>query len=47
MNFEKIINKVSKWKQELAQAYNVPESCVIWRGNNRFIVLKDGKEIYI
>lgn len=41
------IEKVIKDKAELAEQYNVPISSVIWCGDNKYIVIKDGKEIRI
>ena len=47
MNFDKLYEKVNKWRKELAESYGVNESAVVWIGNNHFIVVKDGKEIRI
>lgn len=47
INFDKVMEKVRRHKRELAENYNVPESAVIWRGNNNYIVVKDGQEIRI
>lgn len=44
---EKIIEKAQKDCDELAIKYNVPRSAVVWIGNNKYIVVKDGKTIYI
>ena len=44
----KIINKAERDKKELAKTYNVDLSCIIWIGNNKYIViLKNGQEIRI
>ena len=43
----KTIEKAQKDKQELAENYNVPVSAVIWMGNNKYIVIKDGIQILI
>lgn len=32
---------------ELAKQYNVSTSSVVWCGDNKYIVVKDGKEIKI
>lgn len=45
--FDKIIEKVRKDKAELAQSYGVNESAVVWIGNNKYVVVQDGKEIRI
>ncbi len=44
---EKAIEKARKDCNELAESYNVPRSSVFWMGNNKYIVIKDGKEIRI
>lgn len=41
------LEKAIKDKTELAMQYNVPTSSIVWLGNNRYIVVKDGKEIKI
>ena len=41
------IEKAIKDKKELAEQYNVSVSSVIWYGNNKYIVIKNGKEIRI
>lgn len=41
------IEKAIKDKVELAEQYNVSISSVIWCGDNKYIVIKDGKEIRI
>jgi hypothetical protein len=43
----KDIEKARKDVKELAKSYDVPESSIVWRGDNKYIVVKDGKEIYI
>lgn len=43
----KAVEKAQKDKQELAKSYNVPVSAVIWMGNNKYIVIKDGRQILI
>ena len=42
-----VINKAQKDRSELAKQYNVSLSCVVWIGDNKYIVVKDGKEIRI
>lgn len=41
------IEKAVKDREELAKSYNVPTSAVVWIGNNKYIVIKDGNEIRI
>lgn len=43
----KAIEKAARDRVELAATYNVPESAVVWIGNNKYIVIKDGKTIRI
>lgn len=43
----KAIEKAKKDRLELAELYNVSTSCIVWLGNNKYIVVKDGKEIKI
>ena len=44
----KIMNKVTKDKEELAKAYNTDLTSIVWIGNNKYIVkLKNGQEIRI
>ena len=46
--YDKLYEKIQRDKKELAKLYNTYEHCVIYRGNNKYIVItKDGKEIYI
>lgn len=41
---EKVIEKASKQARKLERDYN---ASVVWMGDNRFIVVKDGKEIRV
>lgn len=41
---EKAIEKASKNARELEKKYNAP---VVWMGGNKFIVVKNGKEIEV
>lgn len=43
----KAIEKAQKDRTELAASYDVPESAVVWLGDNKYIVIKDGEEIRI
>lgn len=43
----KPIEKARKDKQELAKLYNVSSSSIVWKGNNKYIVIKNGKEILV
>ena len=42
-----VLEKAIKDKAELAAQYGVPTSSIVWIGDNRYIVVKDGKEIKI
>lgn len=41
------IKKAQKDKKEIAKKYNVSYSAVVWVGDNKYIVIKDNKEIRI
>ncbi len=41
------IEKAQRDKAQLAAKYNVPPSSVVWAGGNRYIVVKDGAEIWV
>ena len=41
------IEKAMKDKTELASAYSVPVSSIVWVGDNHYIVVKNGEEIRI
>lgn len=41
------IDKAQKDKKELAKEYDVSESSIVWIGDNKYILIKDGKEIWI
>ena len=43
----KAIEKAVRDREELARVYNVSVSAVVWMGDNKYIVVKDGKEIRI
>lgn len=42
---EWLLKKIEKDKKELSASYEVPISAVVWIGDNRYIVVKDGKQI--
>ena len=44
---EKAIEKAQRTKAQLAAEYSVPTTSIVWCGDNRYIVVKDGKEIKI
>lgn len=41
------IEKAQRDREELAQSYDVSISAVVWIGDNKYIVIKDGEEIRI
>ena len=41
------IERAHKKSIELANTYNVSSSCIVWMGGNKFIIVKDGKEIVV
>lgn len=41
------LEKAIKDKEELAKQYGVSPTSIVWIGDNRYIVVKDGKEIKI
>ena len=41
------IEKAQRDRTELAREYNVSLSSVVWIGDNKYIVIKNGKEIRI
>ena len=43
----KAIETAQKDRAELADSYNVPISAVVWLGDNKYIVIKNGEEIRI
>lgn len=43
----KAIEKAERDCVELAAAYGVPVSAVVWMGDNKYIVIKDGEAIRI
>lgn len=44
---EKAIEKAYKAKCKLATAYNIEMTSIIWMGDNKFIVVANGKEIEV
>lgn len=47
MYIDKLLDKIRKDKKELAKSYNVATSAIVYIGNNKYIVVKDGQEIRI
>jgi hypothetical protein len=45
--YEKLYEKIKKDKEELSESYDVPISAIVYIGNNKYIVCKNGEEIYI
>lgn len=43
----KAIEKARRDAEKIAESYNVAVSAVVWIGNNKYIVVKDGKQILI
>lgn len=41
------IEKAQRDREKLAQSYDVSISSVVWIGDNKYIVIKDGEEIRI
>lgn len=44
---EKAIKKAQKDKMELSQEYNLSENTIVWIGNNKYIIIRNGEEIRI
>ena len=47
MSIEKILDKVQKDEEELSEVYGVPESSIVWIGDNHYMVVKYGESIRI
>lgn len=43
----KSIERAQRDREELAREYGVAVSAIVWIGNNKYIVVKDGKQILI
>lgn len=43
----KVIEKAQHDRLELAKEYGVPVSSIVWMGDNKYIVIKDGQEIHV
>ena len=41
------IEKAQRDKEQIAAEYGVPVSSVVWMGDNKYIVVKNGENIYI
>lgn len=41
------LEKARRDKREIAASYNVPETSIVWVGDNHYIVIKNGKEIRV
>ena len=44
---EKAIGKAYKAKCKLATVYNVKMTSIVWMGDNKFIIVDNGKEIEV
>lgn len=43
----KVIENAQKAKEELAKLYGVPVSSIVWKGDNKYILVKNGKEYLV
>lgn len=43
----KAIETAKKAKEELAKLYGVPISSIVWKGDNKYILVKNGKEYLV
>lgn len=43
----KAIETAKKAKEELAKLYGVPVSSIVWKGDNKYILVKNGKEYLV
>ena len=43
----KTIETAKKAKEELAKLYGVPVSSIVWKGDNKYILVKNGKEYLV
>lgn len=41
------VEKAARDREKLAKEYGVPASSVVWIGDNKYIVVKDGLEIRV
>lgn len=41
------IETAKKAKEELAKLYDVPVSSIVWKGDNKYILVKNGKEYLV
>lgn len=46
-NGEKAIKRAREAKEYFCKLYGVPVSCVVWCGNEKYIIVKNGTEIKI
>ena len=45
--YKKQYEKIQRDKKALSESYGVAESAVVYIGDNKYIVVKDGREIRI
>lgn len=43
----KAIETAKKAKEELVKLYGVPVSSIVWKGDNKYILVKNGKEYLV
>lgn len=43
----KPIEKAERDKRDLAEIYDVDVSAIVWIGNNKYIIIKDGCQILV
>lgn len=42
-----VIDRAARTKEKLAALYDVPISSIIWMGDDRYIIVKNGKEFCV
>lgn len=44
---EKAIEKAQRSAQEIAAAYNVPLSAIVWAGGNKYMIAQNGSTVIV